>query len=366
MAMPPLSRELAEDAVARVEAALREGYRPQGLTGAGRGAVAEAATRAISQGAVSSISAFHSRLRTAETLYGLEPDWSLYRPARYQQPVPRVVIENGPLPTPALARPDGSAQRVLAIGDAHQDPRHPERLECLTWIARYASEQRFDRVIQIGDWSSWDSVNQHDRNETLGARLKPSIRADMDNLKDSLQEWRAGIDPDYKPRQTVVYGNHENRLERFENANPESAGTFTLARDELFAQFGWRTRPYGEVLYVEGVGFTHHPINGAGRAFGGETGPQRAANKTTVPIVSGHTHRRQVHDAAKIGPVESISMVEIGCAMPWGTIESYAKMSATGWWWGVVDMTCHGGVITDINFVSMLTLQRRYGRKAAA
>lgn len=367
MPQPALSEAKARETVERVEAALREGHRPRGMTGPGKGAVAVAAERAINEGFVSSCSAFESRLRTARQAFGLEPDESAYRPQRYQQPVPRAVLFDAPPPEASVLRPSGRPLRVLAIGDLHQDPRHPDRLKVLTWIARYASRERFDHIVQIGDWSTWDSVNQHDRNDTLGARSKPSIKQDMENLKASLQAWRAGMAPDYKPRQTVVLGNHENRLERFENANPESHQTFTLARDELFLGFGWKTRPYGEVFYLEGVGFTHHPVNGAGRAFGGETGPQRAANKTTVSLVSGHTHKRQVHDSAKIGPVDVVSMIEIGCALPWGTVESYAKHGMTGWWYGVVALTVQGGAITDTHFKSMLALEAEHGslRQAA-
>ncbi len=353
MAQPALKLETAQEAVERVNAALRQGYRPPGMPGSGPAAIAIAAdewgvNRATMQG----------RIVAAKTLYGLEPDDTLFRPQRYQQPVPRAVLQDAAPPEPQVVQPSGRAVRVLAIGDLHQDPRHPDRLNVLTWIARYASLHRFDHIVQIGDWSTWDSVNQHDRNDTAGARHKPSIARDMENLKDSLAAWRAGIAPDYKPRQTVVLGNHENRLERFENANPEALGMFTGERDQAFLQYGWKTRPYGELFYIENCAFTHHPVNGVGRAFGGETGPQRAASKTTVPMVSGHTHKRQVHDAAKIGPVDVISMVEIGCALPWGTVESYAKHGMTGWWYGVVPMIVQGGVITDLAFVSMLTLER--------
>lgn len=361
MAQPALRLELAAEAVERVNAKLREGFRPTGLAGNGQGAAAAAADAwGISRGTM------NGRLAAAKLLYALEPDDTLYRPQRYQQPVPRAVLFDAPPPEPQMVQPSGRAVRVLAIGDLHQDPRHPERLDVLTWIARYASAHRFDHVVQIGDWSTWDSCNFHDRNDTAGAKTKPPIARDMANLKESLAAWRAGIDPDYKPRQTVVLGNHENRVERFENANPEAYGTFTTERDQAFLQYGWKTRPYGELFYIEGVAFTHHPVNGVGRAFGGETGPQRAASKTTVPIVSGHTHKRQVLDAAKIGPVDVISMVEIGCALPWGTVESYAKHGMTGWWYGVCPMVVQSGVITDLSFVSMLTLEREYGERLAA
>jgi hypothetical protein len=300
----------------------------------------------------------YDRLMRAKEKFGLEPDETLYRPQRYQQPVPLAVLHPAP-PMPPM-EPQGPGERVLVIGDLHQDPRHPDRLACLTWIARYASEQRFQRIIQVGDWSTWDSMNQHDKNDTYAAKFKPGIKDDLENLLRSHQAFRRGMSEDYRPKLDFLLGNHEYRVERFENANPESAQTFTVSRDETFAQFGWRARPYGELFYVEGVGFTHHPTNGAGRAFGGKTGPQRAANESTVPVVSGHTHRRQVHDSPKIGPADVISMVEVGCAMPWGSMESYAKHSLTGWWFGAVPMTVNAGQITDLEFKSMISLRARY------
>jgi hypothetical protein len=354
MAAPRVPEARFVRVVEIVNACFQEGYEP------GKGALGEAGKRCVREGLFGNPTEIWHNLRVAESRHSLTPDESLFRDARYSQPVPRQVITHAP----PLKLPDpGEGQRLLAIGDLHQDPRHPDRLDVLTWVARYASEQQFPRIIQVGDWSTYDSVNQHDDNSTWAARTKPGIKDDLDNLKQSLSAWRRGIN--YKPRQTVLYGNHENRLERFENANPEAIDTFTLARNEAFAQFGWSARRYGELFYVDGVAFTHHPTNGAGRAYGGKTGPQRAANESTVPVVSGHTHRRQVHDSPKIGPVDCISMVEIGCGLPWGTVEDYAKHSLTGWWYGVCDMTVRDGAITDLNFVSMLSLRDRFSDDGA-
>lgn len=359
MPAPPRSDAQKQSVKERIEQKYREGFAPPGMANGSRGALRAAAADAVKDGEFKTLNAF---LSAAYALEGtaFEPDEALYRAARYQQPVPRQVLFPAPPSDPLLALPTGKAQRVLAIGDLHQDPRHPDRLEILTWMARYASEHKFERIVQVGDWSTFDSVNQHDKNDTQAARYKPPIKDDMENLVSSHQAFRRGMSDDYRPKMDFLLGNHEYRLERFENANPEAHQTFTLGRDETFAQFGWRTRPYGELLYVEGVAFTHHPTNGSGRAFGGKTGPQRAANESTVPVVSGHTHRRQIHDSPKIGPIDVISMVEIGCGLPWGEVESYAKHGMTGWWYGVCPLTVQGGVITDIGFVSMLTLRERY------
>jgi len=351
--------------IALVEQCLREGFEPSGgqrLRGPGtRTAVAEAANRLNPP---ISYEGFLGNLKRAKSTYGMEPDWSLYRPQRYQQPVPKAVIMPAILPSRHHAEIDGG-EDILVIGDLHQDPRMPHRLPVLTWAARLASERNIKRIIQIGDWSTFDSVNFHDDNRSLAARTKPSIRSDLDNLTASHQAFRRGLSEGYRPKLDFLQGNHENRLERFENMNPESAGMFTHERDQTFLQFGWRSRPYGEYMYVEGVGFTHHPTNGAGRAFGGETGPQRAGAKSTVPVVSGHTHRRQLHSTAKIGPVECITMVEVGCGMLWGEIEHYAKHSLNGWWYGVVPMRVCAGQIIDVEFISMLSLMSRYSDHGA-
>jgi hypothetical protein len=361
MAAPTRSDDQLNTMRQLIEAKLREGFRPPGVNGSGPGAIAAAGKDAVSIGLYRTSAAFATAAHAA--IDDIDPDWSLYRPARYHQPVPLAVVNAAAAAPPV--EPSGTPRRILAIGDLHQDPRHPDRLSVLTWLGRMASEHRPERIIQIGDWSTFDSVNMHDDNATHAAKVKPTIRMDLENLTQSHQAFRRGMADDYKPKLDITLGNHENRLERFENVNPEAHGTYTLARDETFAQFGWRTRPYGEMLYVEGVAFTHHPVNGAGRAFGGKTGPQRAANESTVPVVSGHTHRRQVHESPKIGPIDVISMVEIGCALPWGVVEGYAKISLTGWWWGAVLMTVQGGTISDLNFVSMKSIRDRYSDDGA-
>jgi hypothetical protein len=362
MSAPQLALDQAQDAVDRVNAKLRDGYKPKGLAGAGESAVEAAAIEAIRDGVTKSRAAMNSRLLIAKERFNLEPDWGLYSPQRYHMPTPKSVL----FPAPPANSPEPSAgERVLVIGDLHQDPRHPDRMDILTWMARYASDQRFGRIIQIGDWSTNDSVSKYDRNETYKAKFKPQIRDDLANLKGSLAAFQAGKDEDYRPRLTMLYGNHDERLETYENNNPETYGAFTGERDEAFLQYGWQTRRYGQLYYCQGVAFGHHPVNGGGRAFGGETGPQRAANKTTVSFVSGHTHRAQRFDAAKIGPQETVSMIEVGCAMPWGSLEAYVGSAPAGWWWGAVDMVVADGLVVDCNFVSMKTIRSRYSGDGA-
>lgn len=365
MPTPPRSAESKLSIKARIEAKLREGCRPPGTTGQGLGAVRAAAAEAVDDGEFHSIPAY---LSAAYSLAGTEyePDWTLYSAARYNIPRPVLSVSHPAPVEPALVSPAGQPRRILVIGDLHQDPREEHRLQVLTWLARYASSEGFERIIQIGDWSTWDSVSTHDRPDTMAARYKPTVKDDLANLTASHQAFRRGLADGYAPKLDFLTGNHEHRLERWENTHPESYGIFTLGRDETFAQFGWKVRPYGQPHYVEGVAFAHHATSGAGRAFGGETGPQRGANKSTVSFVGGHTHRAQLHNAAKIGPLEVISFIEVGCAMPWGEVEHYlGHGTPSGWYWGVCAMTVQGGLITDVEFKSMLSIRSQFSDDGA-
>ena len=307
----------------------------------------------------------YDRVRMAKDRLDLEPDESLIRPARYQQPVAKLHLTPASAPDQKIFAPTGRRSRVLFIPDEHNDPRHPHRLDVQTWIARYGSEHRHDYVVKAGDSGTFDSVSKHDKDDTLRARLKPGIKDDLTNHLESLKAFERGRDPDWKPRKKKTRGNHEQRLYAFENENPASAQTHTLAYEEALLQFGWQERPYAEIIYIEGVGFSHNPMNGMGRPMGGKTAPHRAAAMLTSSFVYGHTHKFSIYTDPKMGQGAPITIIEGGCALPYGEIEDYALHSPTGWSYGVVDMICQDGLILDVSFVSMLSLRDRYSSDGA-
>lgn len=364
MPTPPLRLELAQEAVERVEAQLRAGCVPKGF-GGGRSAVEIAAQHAVEDGWVGTVGAFRGRVEGARELHGLEPDWSLYRPGRPQQPTPRVALLEAPPPRPELSIPQGDPVSILVIPDRHNDPRHEHRLAVSTWLARLGSERRPTHVVDLGDAITMDSCSRHDRNDTLKGRLKPSIKADLDNHLASLQAFERGRAKDWKPRLIKTRGNHENRLWDFENNHPENEGSHTHRYCQDLLQFGWQERPFGEFAYVASVAFTHAPINGMGRPMGGKTSTHRAGAMLTAPLVHGHTHQLQVFNDAKMGPQERISVIQAGCALPWGEYEHYAAVGPGGWWWGALMLTCWDGQIVDFEAISMLSIRKRYSDDGA-
>ena len=345
-----------------VEAALRQGFRPINQPGPGMGAITAAAEQAVREGTFGTIKAFHS---AAYGLRGtaLEPNWDLHRPARYQQPVAKFQLL--PAPAPVENRRTSKARRVLVIPDRHRDPRHPHRLEWDTIIWRYGSDERFDDVVDLGDDLTLDSCSRYDRNDTLAGRLKPSIRADLDHQLEMCQAEERGRAKDWKPRKYKMRGNHNHRLWLFENNHPETEGALTHQYLQTFAQFGWREYKFGEILMLDGVGFTHAPFNGMGKPMGGKTATHRAGALLTAPLVHGHTHSFEVHNSAKLGLIDKVTIVQAGCALPPGEVEHYALHQPTGWSHGVLDLLIQDGEILELAFRSLERLRSIYSDDGA-
>jgi hypothetical protein len=253
--------------------------------------------------------------------------------------------------------PEGPIYRVIAIGDLHDAPKIPK--ERLNWIGKYVRETKPDRVVQIGDWGTFDSVSQHDAVGSLKWMEKPSFTQDLESLNESHAAYAEGKG-DYECPHDVTYGNHEYRVNRAADADPKRFGDAVLRMDEVFARWGWKTHPYGEFMFIGGVGLTHIPINGAGKDYRGKRVENQIGNDAMFSVILGHTHKRGFWTFPKIGPQKRIDILNLGTAMPHGHCEEYAKMSTTGWTWGVYDLTIQGGLITSDKFISMLELKERY------
>jgi hypothetical protein len=347
-----------------VNQCLDEGATPDWFPGPGnRTAVAEACSRWLKpEGFPMSLKNFKESLERAKQR-GFVPDWSRYRPARYQQAVPsqQLLPERHSRPLSAEKEPT----RVLVIPDRHNDPRHEHRLRVTEWIARYGSEHRHPHVVDLGDSVTMDSCSRYDKNDTLKGRSKPPIKADLDNHTAMLQAFERNRAPEWKPRLCRMRGNHEQRLFEFENQHPENEGTHTHRYAQDLLQFGWKERGYGEIYYIDGCGFTHAPFNGLGKAMGGKTATHRAGALLCESLVHGHTHSFEVHNAAKIGPTDRVTIVQAGCALPEGEIEHYATHNPTGWSHGILDITVERGAIIDLAFISVRSLRQRYSDDGA-
>ena len=136
-----------------------------------------------------------------------------------------------------------------------------------------------------------------------------------------------------------------------------------MGKDKLLKtlkKYGWTASEYGEFYYIDSVGFTHVPFNTMGREFGGVSVERNIGQHSEFDVVFGHTHKFNDVRCAKIGKSNYIRVVNVGCALPQHHVENYAKLSTTGWFWGLCELTIFDNHIQDVNTISMTTLEEMY------
>lgn len=255
--------------------------------------------------------------------------------------------------------PEGEEVHVLAIGDMHDDPRLDKQR--FGWIGQLACERAPDAIIQIGDIATFDSLCRYDDNSSYRGKSKPLFMDDIASLREALETFDEGLG-DFVPKiKHITLGNHEDRIESFSDRHPEIYGMMSGEFLDLLNKYNWTYSPFGKIIFIAGVGFTHVPLNEMGKPYGGKTAETQIANDITHDIVLGHSHRNRVHTGAKIGDGKFVRVVNLGSALPSGHIEGYAKHSATGWSYGVYWLTIKDRHIASWEFISMDDLEAMYG-----
>ena len=171
-------------------------------------------------------------------------------------------------PKPELnVKPVQSKQTILVIADTQC--KSEEDLEYMLWIGHYIAEKQPDIIVHIGDHYDFPSLSSYDKGKSSaeGKRLVKDIEAGnigFEYLNMAMQKHK-----DYNPRKVFCLGNHEHRLDRYIDDNPELIGT--LGTDFLpFNKYGWEVHPFLKPVEIEGIFFLHYlPNPMSGKPYGG-------------------------------------------------------------------------------------------------
>lgn len=254
---------------------------------------------------------------------------------------------------------ESASKRIFVFSDTHVSPEL--ETDHLHWIAQWIKEGNPDFVVCNGDFGDFNSLNTHDPNDTQKGRLKPSIKEDLKHFDMCVQ-----IITEKAGRSDIVFceGNHEGkRIRRFENSNPEMHEFIMDAYLATFKRHHWRYVPFGRYYNIEGVDFTHAPINDRGQPAGGKNALRNIAMYSVRDVVFSHTHKHGFVREGKYGMNEWTTVVNTGCSMPIGYISEYAIDGMSGAWSHcVVELVIQDGKIRDLSFVSMETLKERYAK----
>lgn len=260
-----------------------------------------------------------------------------------------------------LEKETGGITRIAVIGDSHDKPRRTK--EHYTWMGRYVADEDPDCVVHIGDFMSLDSLSMHEPKGSKQDREATTFPEDLDSLDEALGAYHKGVPYDCGIPHHITMGNHEDRAWRAAENDPRHMVDAPLRIQEKFAQWRWTYTDFKKWHFISGVGFTHVPTNLLGRPVGGKNSCNTIANEATHSIVFGHTHRFDYKTAAKYGARPNVQVLNVGSAMPDGTVETYfPDTSPTGFTYGVVLIAVdRAGNIISHSLTNMRELELRYG-----
>jgi len=175
-------------------------------------------------------------------------------------------------------------------------------LTYLRCIGEYIALKRPDVIVCGGDFADMPSLSSYvkGKRKAEGKRIHEDLKSVHEGMRELLtplarvqQKQLADREKVWKPRMVLTQGNHEQRIIRHTEANPELHG-FLGYENLKYEEAGWEVYDFLEPVEIEGVTFIHYyPNNMTGKPLGGA-----AANilqKVGMSVVQGH---RQVLDVA--------------------------------------------------------------------
>lgn len=243
-------------------------------------------------------------------------------------------------------------KRILVIPDTQVKPG--VRVDHFEWIGRYIEAKRPDYIVHIGDHWDMPSLSSYDKGKKSfeGRRYKSDIASGNAALSSMLRQF---WDKDgYRPEMHFLLGNHEQRIERAVESQPELDGVIGYGDFDLR---NWTVHPFLKVVELEGIKFSHYFTSGVlGRPAGSAAVMLREAMGSAI---QGHVQKVDVAVHPKTGHI----------AMMVGTCyqhsEDYLGEQGNNCRRQVVMLNeCRDGVF-DPMLISLRFLENRYGGKSA-
>lgn len=149
----------------------------------------------------------------------------------------------------------------------------------LRWLGEYIVDKKPEVIVHIGDHADMPSLSSYDKGKgkAEGKRVRKDIEASIEGMNVLLkplydlqqQELEIYGEVKYKPKMLITLGNHEERIMRHVNDNPELQGF--LSYDNLrYEDFGWEVYDYLKPAIINGVSYCHFMANPmSGKPYGG-------------------------------------------------------------------------------------------------
>ncbi len=167
---------------------------------------------------------------------------------------------------PRIYLPQRLGRMHCVIPDVQSKPG--VRNDHMEWVGNYIVEKKPEVIVCIGDFWDFPSLSGYDKGKMAfeGRRYVHDVKAGrvaMEKLLKPIHDYNrtAHKQKKYKPEMHFTLGNHEIRLVRLVNDNPEFEGKFDLA-DLGIQEYGWKMHDFLKIVKIDGIEYAHYFTSG--------------------------------------------------------------------------------------------------------
>jgi hypothetical protein len=241
-------------------------------------------------------------------------------------------------------------------------------LDYLRWIGEYIVRKQPDVIVMIGDHADMESLSSYDKGKRSAEkkRVKADINAAVQGMRTLLapmwilqaQQREAG-EPVYNPRMDLTLGNHEDRINRHTDANPELHEFLSIDALE-YAEMGWNVHPFLTPVEIDGVYYCHYfPNVMTGKPLGGTSASMLPKIGTSFTM----GHQQLLDIAVRTIPTTGQQQWGVKCGASYVHDEHYKGVMGNKHWRGIMVKHNVKDGSYDPLLISMDWLKQQYGTK---
>lgn len=236
----------------------------------------------------------------------------------------------------------------------------------LGWIGEYIVRKRPDVIIHGGDFADMESLSSYDKGKRTaeGKRVQADIDAAILGMTKLLQplrrlqeEQRLSGEKVYTPRMIMTLGNHEDRITRHVNLNPELYGFLSISSLK-YKDMGWEVYPFLTPVLVDGISYCHFfPNTMTGKPLGGTA----LSMLKTIGTSFTQGHKQTLDVATRFLPTNGKQQWGIIAGACYEHSEDYKGVQGNHHWRGIILKHNVRDGSYDPLFIGLDWLKKEYG-----
>lgn len=227
-----------------------------------------------------------------------------------------------------------------------------------------------DEIWQIGDFADMPSLSSYDKGKRSfeGRRYNDDVASAHDGLAklfaplfEHNNQQQRNKKVQYKPHRLITVGNHEARIDKVTQLNPELHGTVSVD-DLYYEQYFDQVIPFKDRAVRHGFALSHYFASGImGAPIGGLHAAYNLLAKTGMSAIAGHSHLYDEKILTRADGSKAMAIVA-GCYTHPDMVEGWNRDTAHMWWNGVVLMDgVKNGYSESVTRITQDRIMRLYG-----